>query len=109
VDPGDFAALRRWIGQTGGAPVWLTEVGALYCSPSKGLRGADEAAALGYQNIRAANLIVLLKTAPANVERAYYYFLAKPAGAQESCPGFDSALIGDRNSERPALQTLLAG
>src|SRR5207249_865139 len=33
----------------------------------------------------------LLQQAPAQVQRTYYYFLAKASGQQESCPGFDTA------------------
>jgi hypothetical protein len=99
---GPVSVLFSWInGYTNGKPIWFSEVGALNCSPNRGSLG------LSYQNDRASFLKnQLLPSMPARVERTYYYFLAKPGGQQESCPGFDSALVGAGDSERPALHTL---
>jgi hypothetical protein len=107
VNGGSFGTLLDWMNNyTSGKPIWITEVGALYCHPTKGLEGATPEDALNYQNSRAEYLNSLLQQVPARVQRTYYYFLAKPAGQQESCPGFDSALVGANDFQRPALATL---
>lgn len=107
VDSGDFDILLDWVDNyTDDKPVWFSEVGAMYCSPETGLEGTTPAQALDYQDSRAGNLSALLDRVPERVERIYYYFLAKPAAGQETCPGFDSALIGGDGVERPGLSRL---
>ena len=101
---------RSWIDtRTDGEPVWITEVGAIYCKKGDTVSRGPNA-----QNADASFLKnTLLPWLPARVQRTYYYFLAKPAGTQELCPDpdpnkapFDTALLGAGDAKRPALYTL---
>jgi Glycosyl hydrolase catalytic core len=101
-----YTRLKAWINQqsNNGKPVWISEVGALTCKGNTNY-GAGE------QNARAAFLKnKLLPDMPPAVQRAYYYFLAKPFSGEEACPAaatFDSALVGAGDVKRPAFRTLV--
>lgn len=111
VNSGNFRNVIDWVhNYTQHRTVWYSEVGAFYCTPADiapgGLEGSDPTAALKYQDTHARLLKSLLKMSPSRVHRTYYYFLAKPGIEEESCPGFDTALLGRDNTRRPAYNTL---
>jgi hypothetical protein len=102
VDANDLAILPWVEGQTQGRPVWFTEVGAYDCLPDQPPFG------LSYQAARASNLERLMQSVTQRgdrVDRVYYYFLAARDGS-ESCPAFDTGLIGASDTPRPALSIL---
>jgi Glycosyl hydrolase catalytic core len=105
--------LADWVaGATDGRPVWITEVGAYYCTA--GVPVAADAAAV--QNAAALELNALMASPSfSRVARVYYYFFAPPAGMSARCPRGaidpaveedDPGLIGAGDTPRPALWTL---
>jgi hypothetical protein len=102
-DPGK---LGSWVSRyTDGKPVWITEVGAYYCTTANG----TPAAAAAVQNAAAANLNALMAASGfSSVGRVYYYFLAVASGGGARCPNIedDPGLIGSGDAIRPALFTL---
>jgi len=108
-----LAKLADWVaGATDGRPVWITEVGAYYCTA--GVPVAADAATT--QNAAALDLDALMASpAFGRVARVYYYYFAPPAGTGARCPHGaidpavgedDPGLIGAGDAPRPALLTL---
>jgi putative glycosyl hydrolase len=108
-----LSKLADWVATaTDGRPVWITEVGAYYCTAGAPI--AADAAAV--QNTAALDLnAVMAVPALSRVTRVYYYFFAPPAGTGARCPRGaidpaveedDPGLIGAGDAARPALLTL---
>jgi hypothetical protein len=108
-----LAKLAEWVASaTDERPVWITEVGAYYCTAGAPIAPdaaeAQTAAALGLNALMASPSF-------ARVARVYYYFFAPPAGAGARCPRGaidpaveedDPGLIGAGDRPRPALLAL---
>jgi hypothetical protein len=104
VDHRNTERLFSWINaKTGSKPVWITEIGAYNCHTNETAHNDD------YQRDRAEYFNYLLNTAPARVNRVYYYFLSKGNGEEAACSHFDTALIGAGDRVRPALRVLFPG
>lgn len=106
-DIGDSSKLSRWVNRyTDGRPVWITEVGAYYCTMGGGILGE------GSQNRSAQRLNALMQAAPSTVDHVFYYLLAPENNKRVRCPEVngvvedDPALLQSNTAFRPALRTL---